>query len=76
MLDPHHGVSNVIPLSVYETGRIEGDQEAGNPFNVKFKVDTQYSFLPKDEFDNYEVAHFRLLSDSNFMPYGKSMIEG
>ena len=75
MLDPEHGVSNVIPLSVYETGRIEGDEESRNPFSVKFKVDTQYSFLPKDEFDNYEVAHFRLLSDSNFMPYGKSMIE-
>ena len=75
MLDPEHGVSNVIPLSVYETGRIEGDEESRNPFSVKFKVDTQYSFLPKKEFDNYEVAHFRLLSDSNFMPYGKSMIE-
>ena len=76
ILDPEHGISNVIPLSVYETGRIEGDEETMNPFSVKFKVDTQYSFLPKKEFDNYEVAHFRLLSDSNFMPYGKSMIEG
>ena len=76
ILDPEHGISNVIPLSVYETGRIEGDDETMNPFSVKFKVDTQYSFLPKKEFDNYEVAHFRLLSDSNFMPYGKSMIEG
>ena len=76
ILDPEHGISNVIPLSVYETGRIEGDEETMNPFNVRFRVDTQYSFLPKKEFDNYEVAHFRLLSDSNFMPYGKSMIEG
>jgi len=76
ILDPDSGISNVIPLSVYETGRIEGDDETMNPFSVKFKVDTQYSFLPKKEFDNYEVAHFRLLSDSNFMPYGKSMIEG
>ena len=76
ILDPEYGISNVIPLSVYETGRIEGDEETMNPFSVKFKVDTQYSFIPKKEFDNYEVAHFRLLSDSNFMPYGKSMIEG
>jgi hypothetical protein len=28
------------------------------------------------ELENYEMAHFRLLSDSNFLPYGKSMIEG
>jgi len=27
------------------------------------------------ELENFEVAHFRLLSDSNFLPYGKSMIE-
>jgi hypothetical protein len=26
-------------------------------------------------FDNYEVAHFRLLSDVNFLPYGRSYIE-
>ena len=26
-------------------------------------------------FDNYEMAHFRLLSDMNFLPYGRSYIE-
>ncbi len=26
-------------------------------------------------FDNYEMAHFRLLTDINFMPYGRSYIE-
>jgi hypothetical protein len=26
-------------------------------------------------FDNYEVAHFRLLSDVNYLPYGRSYIE-
>jgi hypothetical protein len=30
----------------------------------------------KKEYENYEIAHFRLLSDSNFLPYGKAMIEG
>lgn len=30
---------------------------------------------PRNEFQNYQVAHFRLLSDTNFLPYGKSMIE-
>jgi len=28
------------------------------------------------ELENYEIAHFRLLSDANFIPYGKGMIEG
>jgi len=26
-------------------------------------------------FDNYEIAHFRLLSDINYLPYGRSYIE-
>ncbi len=26
-------------------------------------------------FDNYEVAHFRLLSDVNYLPYGRSYVE-
>jgi hypothetical protein len=27
------------------------------------------------EYESFEIAHFRLISDSNFLPYGKSMIE-
>ena len=26
-------------------------------------------------FDNYEIAHFRLISDMNYLPYGRSYIE-
>jgi hypothetical protein len=26
-------------------------------------------------FDNYEMAHFRLLSDFNYLPYGRSYLE-
>jgi hypothetical protein len=74
-IDPEYGVVNVLPLSVYETIRIEG-QDPGNPFSVKFKIENDFLALGKTEFDNYEVAHFRLLSDTNFLPYGKSMIEG
>ncbi len=60
---------------MYETIRIEG-QDPGNPFSVKFKVENDFLALGKKEFDNYEVAHFRLLSDTNFLPYGKAMVEG
>ena len=31
---------------------------------------------PQELLESYEVAHFRLLSDANFLPYGKSMLEG
>ena len=74
-IDEKYGVVNVIPLSVYETIRIEGADPA-NPFSVKFKVENDFLGLGKKEFDNYEIAHFRLLSDTNFLPYGKAMIEG
>lgn len=74
-IDEEYGVVNVIPLSVYETIRVEGE-DPGNPFSVKFKTENDFLALGKKEFDNYEIAHFRLLSDTNFLPYGKSMIEG
>ena len=75
------GIVNVMPLSSYEVGRVEGF-DAANPQRVKFVYApyqnplSAYGQSPKKEFENYEVAHFRLNSDSNFLPYGKSMIEG
>ena len=30
----------------------------------------------KEIVENYEIAHFRLLSDTNFLPYGRSQLEG
>lgn len=75
------GIINVMPLSSYEMSRVEGfDPE--NPQRVKFVyAPYQNPYMSvgqttKKEFENYEIAHFRLNSDSNFLPYGKSMIEG
>jgi hypothetical protein len=74
-IHPEYGIVNVIPLSIYETTRIEGE-DPENPFGVKFKIQNDFLNLGKKEFDAYEIAHFRLLSDTNFLPYGKAMIEG
>ena len=74
-IDAEYGIVNAIPLSIYETIRIEGE-EPGNPFSVRFEVQNDFLQLGKKDFDNYEIAHFRLLADTNFLPYGKSMIEG
>jgi intein/homing endonuclease len=71
-IDEEYGIVNVIPLSVYETIRVEGE-DPGNPFSVKFKIENDFLNLGKKEFDNYELAHFRLLSDTNFLPYGKCL---
>jgi len=78
------GVTNAMALSPYELQREEGF-DAGNPEDVRFLHDqsaaggygsnTVNSHGQKTYFENYEIAHFRLLSDTNFLPYGKSMIE-
>jgi hypothetical protein len=83
-IDEKYGIKNVIPLSVYDVARIEGIDE-DNPHYVKYfleTLDTQHRYSAgntahqKQELENYEVAHFRLLSDSNYLPYGKSQVEG
>lgn len=66
------GIVNVTPHSQYNTERIEGF-DPNNASLVKFKV--QEDPIGKVEYDNFEMAHFRLLSDTNWLPYGKSMIE-
>ena len=76
------GITNVIPMSPYELQREEG-WNPSNPEEVRFMQDVtaaeNYSANmasgPKTYFKNYEIAHFRLISDTNFLPYGKSMIE-
>ena len=75
------GIVNIMPLSTYEVSRVEGF-DMDNPQRVKFVYAPYqnplgaYGMSPKKEFENYEMAHFRLNSDSNFLPYGKSMVEG
>jgi hypothetical protein len=75
------GIVNVLPLSTYEMSRIEGFDPT-NPQKVKFvyaPYQNPYNAVgqtAKKEYENYEIAHFRLNGDANFLPYGKSMIEG
>ena len=71
-IEPGKGIINVHPHSVYYTERIEGSDPT-NPNVVKFKVEMDRT--GKVEWENFEMAHFRLLSDTNFLPYGKAMIE-
>jgi len=66
------GIVNVTPHSVYNTERLELI-DPNNPNSVKFKITEDP--MGKMEYDNFEIAHFRLLSDTNWLPYGKSMIE-
>jgi len=76
------GVFNVIPLSVYEVVREEGT-DPENPSYTRFTLDPNglasgaTNTIRRDQFslENYEVAHFRLLTDSNYLPYGRAYLE-
>ncbi len=74
-----YGITNVEPLSPYDISRME-NTDPENPEYVKFvqeSGDPRHSVSAvKNEYENFEIAHFRMLSDTNFLPYGKSMIEG
>jgi hypothetical protein len=70
-ISPEYGVYLVHPISPYELTRVEGS-DPKNINYVKFQHDGLGGGM---EYENFEIAHFRLLSDSNFLPYGKSMIE-
>ena len=80
------GVYNALPYTVYHMVRHEG-QDPEEPTKVQFSIDpdglassADPNFMPKSNkkvihLDNYEVAHFRLISDTNYLPYGRSFIE-
>ena len=78
-----YGITNVVPLSAYELVRSEGE-DPDNPYYTKFyleSTDSQHPYFNRGqkksqiEFENFQVAHFRLANDSNLLPYGKSMLE-
>ena len=65
-----YGVVNVKPISAYDITRLE-DHDPANPQLIQFEINTEQ----KEIKENYEMAHFRVLSDTNFLPYGRSMLE-
>ena len=66
-----YGVVNVKPISAYDITRLE-DHDLANPQLIQFEIEDD----KKEVKENYEIAHFRLMSDTNFLPYGKSQLEG
>ena len=77
------GVVGASPLSPYAIARQEGI-DPQRPEAVEFLYDETYGGVTgaygktkngNKIYENYEIAHFRLLQDTNFLPYGKSMIE-
>jgi hypothetical protein len=86
-----YGVYNVIPFTAYHIERQENyDKERPNAVRFKYSPEGVYGggsgYYPTPQltaakdaqfvyFDNYEMAHFRLMTDVNYLPYGRSYLE-
>lgn len=80
------GVYNILPYTVYNISREEGEN-LQKPSEVMFYLSpdglatmagptlTRGRNKQAIPLENYEVAHFRLLSDTNYLPYGRSYLE-
>ena len=72
-IDDKNGITNVIPLPVREVERLEGN----DPTNPNY---IQYFWQNADgnkgvTFENWQVAHFRVLGNDKYVPYGTSVLE-
>jgi hypothetical protein len=86
-----YGVYNVIPYTAYHIERQENyDKDHPNAVRFKYSPEGifaggsgyygspnlgTFDNQPGIYFDNYEMAHFRLLTDVNYLPYGRSYLE-
>ena len=85
------GVYNVIPYTAFHIERQENyDPEHPNAVRFAYSPEGifaggsgyygtpnlgTFDNQPGIYFDNYEMAHFRLLTDVNYLPYGRSYLE-
>ena len=83
-IDGTNGVMGWMMLPVYEIDRVENGTYSSHGLTVNNRStsditpnQTQFVWVGKNEANPYEywrVAHFRLLNDSFFLPYGVSML--
>lgn len=69
------GIVNVIPIHPSVVQREENfDPENPDKYRFKYTGET-LNFVNGDYLEEYEVAHIRILTDTNYLPYGRSIIE-
>ena len=68
-IDSHLGVKNVIGLPSREIERLEGEDKQ-NPNYVQFQWNSAGV-----TFENWQIAHFRVLGNDKFAPYGTSILD-
>ena len=68
-IDEKMGVKSVLGLPSPEIERLEGEDES-NPNYVQFQWNSAGI-----TFENWQVAHFRILGQDKYAPYGTSVLE-
>ena len=68
-IDDKYGVKSVIALPSQEVERLEG-QDSTNPNYIQFQWNSAGM-----TFENWQIAHFRILGNDKQMPYGTSVLE-
>lgn len=76
-IEPGVGITHVTPIHPINLRRIDSKNSYKFEYNniIGFGSLSQM-FEDKKEFGAHEIIHFRLMSDANLLPYGRSMIEG
>ena len=68
-IEDNKGITNVIGLPSNEIERLEGE-DVTNPNYVQFQWNSGGV-----TFENWQVAHFRILGNDKYAPYGTSVLE-
>lgn len=66
----NNGILNLLPIPINEVEREEG-YDPNNPFAFRFRWLTQGNMI----LEAWQIIHFRLLGNDNFLPYGSSIVE-
>jgi len=68
-IDDRMGVKSVIPLPLREVERMEGEDPT-NPNYVQYQWNSAGM-----TFENWQIAHLRILGNDKYAPYGTSVLE-
>tara|TARA_R110001592_G_scaffold45542_5_gene145619 strand:+ start:13886 stop:15691 length:1806 start_codon:yes stop_codon:yes gene_type:complete len=75
-IDPKRGIVGVNQLPNIEVDRVEKGMDLSKSSIEEDDSAVKFTWKNKDmEFNTWEVAHFRLLSDDRRLPYGTSQLE-
>lgn len=68
-IDEKFGIKSVIALPTAEIERLEG-QDSTNPNYIQYQWNSAAM-----TFENWQIAHFRILGHDKYAPYGTSILE-